>query len=493
MTTGDDLSTRWDDRVARWAWVGRPAAETLEERTRRRVWVHLLPLLFGLYVLAYVDRSNVSVAKFGMVKPPAAGGLGFDDAIIGFGSGIFFWGYWILEVPSTLSVERRGARWVFCRILVLWGIAASLMGFTGTPWLGALFGWLPQLPDSHGAPWSAAFRHWNQLSVNAESQFYFLRFMLGFFEGGFFPTVVMYLSTWFKADHRAKAMACFLAAMPLSNAFGAPLSQWISDHVAWGGLPGWRWIYILEGAAPVLAAAGVWFCLPDRPQTARWLDEDQHQWLLGELADEKRRKAERHQGAWKGRLAMVLLLTVVYFCQAVASYGIVFFLPSIIKAQMHVSETWSAWVAALWLIIAFAGMQYCGWRSDRRCERIGHAAVPLATVGVGLIVVGTMPHHPWVSIAAFVLLIGPAIYAHMPPFWSTPTMFLGSTAAASAIGFINMVGNLGGSVGPMIIGDAAKHKDFAAGLLRTAPFPLVGAAILLVLGYLQRRRLKDGG
>src|SRR5450631_1878730 len=129
---------RWDDAIARWLWIGRPAADSVGERTRRRVWVHLVPILFGLYILAYVDRSNVAVAKFGMNRLPAEQGLGFDESIIGFGSGIFFWAYWILEIPSTVSVHRRGARWVFFRILLLWGVCAALMGFMGMPLLASL-------------------------------------------------------------------------------------------------------------------------------------------------------------------------------------------------------------------------------------------------------------------------------------------------------------------------------------------------------------------
>ena len=208
----------------RWFWLGRPAANSVGERARRRVWVHLLPVLFCLYILAYVDRSNIAIAKFGMNRSLANDGLGFDESILGFGSGVFFWGYWILEIPSTLSVERRGARWVFLRILILWGLCAMLMGFMGMPLLENLFGWLPRLPEPPGWPaLSAITRHWNGLGTNAESQFYFLRFMLGFFEGGFFPTVVMYLSIWFNAEHRAKAMASFMAAMPLSNVFGTAL------------------------------------------------------------------------------------------------------------------------------------------------------------------------------------------------------------------------------------------------------------------------------
>lgn len=480
---------RWDDWLAGLFWFGRPAAADVGERARRRVWVHLVPILFALYILAYVDRTNISVAAFGMGRPPEEQGLSFGPEVIGRGSGMFFWLYWVLEIPSTISVHRRGARWVFCRILVLWGLCAILMGFLGMPLLASLFGWLPKLPEgSGGSWWGAVARHWNSLGSNAESQFYFLRLALGFFEGGFFPTVVMYLSIWFKAEHRAKAMASFMAAMPLAIALGAPASQWISDHVAWGGLAGWRWIFILEGIAPVLAGVGVLFCLPDRPQTADWMPSEERDWLHGELETEQRERAGREAGGWQRHLGLVGLLTVVYFSQNVFIYGILFFMPSIVKSIAGTSETLSTWLAALVFFMAFLGMQFNGWHSDRKHERFWHVALPMMIVGAGLLAVSYFYQSP--HLAAFVLIavVGFCLYAHLPAFWPIPTIFLGSIAAASAIGFINMVGNFGGFVGPMIIGDAAKNNDFATGLWRIAAFPFIGAATTLVVAYMRRAR-----
>jgi ACS family tartrate transporter-like MFS transporter len=476
-----------EEMLTRWFWLGRPAATSIGERTRRRVWVHLLPVLFCLYILAYIDRSNIAVAKFGMNRSPANGGLGFDESIVGFGSGIFFWGYWILEIPSTLSVEGRGARWVFLRILLLWGLCAALMGFMGMPLLEQLLGWLPHLPEPRG--WIGAIsRHWNGLGTNPESQFYFLRFMLGFFEGGFFPTVVMYLSIWFNTEHRAKAMASFMAAMPLSNALGTPLSQWISDHVRWGDLAGWRWIYILEGGAAMLAGVAVMFCLPDRPRSVSWLPPEEKDWLLGELEEEHRSRAAREQDSWRKHLSLVALLTVVYFCQNVVAYGMSTFMPSIVKTGFGGSEWQAAWISAFFFLIAFVGMQLNSWHSDRKQERIWHTAVPMFAVGLGLVLVSYRQQAPLVGACSLLLLVGGGLYTHLPAFWAIPTIFLGSTAAASAIGFINMVGNLGGSLGPMIVGDAAKNHDFATGLWRIAIVPFIGALTILLVGYLRRIR-----
>ncbi|HEX4415177.1 MAG TPA: MFS transporter [Lacipirellulaceae bacterium] len=484
----NDRGSWLEESLMRVIWLGWPA-NSVGERARRRVWVHLLPVLFLLYILAYIDRSNIAIAKFGMNRSLAEGGLGFDERIVGFGSGIFFWGYWVLEIPSTLSVERRGARWVFLRILILWGLCAVLMGFMGLPLLETLLGWLPKISELSGWPTiNAVTRHWNGLGTNAESQFYFLRFMLGFFEGGFFPTVVMYLSTWFNAQHRAKAMASFMAAMPLSNVFGTTISQWISDHIHWGGLPGWRWIFILEGVAPILAGICVLFCLPDRPKAVDWLPQEEKDWLLKELETEARNRSAQSHSAWHLHLGLVLLLTLVYFCQNVVAYGMSTFMPSIVKSQFGGTELEAAWVTAGFFLIAFIAMQFNGWHSDRRRERIWHVAVPLIMLGSGLAIVSYYPYAPRLGTIALFLLVGGSIYTVMPAFWPIPTIFLGSTFAASAIGFINMIGNLGGSVGPVIIGDAAKNNDFVTGLWRIAIFPFIGAATILLVGYAQRRR-----
>src|SRR5262245_23858856 len=268
-----------------------PAPPTLAEQTRRRVVVRLIPFLFFLYILAYVDRTNVAVAKLGMQKDPSQGGLGFGDEVIGFGAGIFFWGYWILEIPSTLSVLRWGARWVFFRILILWGVCCALIGTIGTPWANTAFGWLPSF---HPDP--------------AVNQFYVLRFMLGFFEGGFFPSVILYLSLWFPPRDRARAIAVFMAAIPASSLLGAPVSGLMLQMDAFG-VVGWRWIFILQGLAPILAAFATLFVLPDGPEQAAWLRPEERAWLLAELEAEKARRAAHAPAGWAAQAGAVVLLT----------------------------------------------------------------------------------------------------------------------------------------------------------------------------------------
>jgi ACS family tartrate transporter-like MFS transporter len=484
------------DKLIKFFW--RKPANTVAERTRRRVSLHLIPYLFFLYILAYLDRVNISVAQFGMQKAPSEGGVGFPLDVIGFGAGLFFWGYWILEVPSTISVVRWGARWVFIRILVLWGLCAALMGTIGTPFATSLFSWLPHLPEQGNfidavdgwIPFpllarSAEFI--NNLGDNPKYQFYFFRFMLGFFEGGFFPSVIVYLSLWFRTEDRAKAIASFMAAIPISSMLGVPLSGLLLD-VNWLGLHGWRWIFILEGVAPVIAGIATFFFLPDRPHKAKWLPPDERTWLESELEREHRGKQGHGHWAWVHHLGMVLLLTVVYFFLNLTSYGLSMFMPAIIKSQSKLSSEAASYVAALPYLVAFVVMLLNGRHSDRSGERIWHVAVPLAMLSVGIFAAALSDGIPVVPVIIMIIGVGAFMYAHLPAFWPIPTMFLGSTAAASAIGFINMIGNLGGSVGPTIVGEVSKGQDsFAPALLRLAPWPFGAALVILVVGYVRRK------
>jgi MFS family permease len=451
-----------------------PAPPTLAEQTRRRVIARLIPFLFFLYILAYVDRTNVSVAKLGMQKDPSQGGLGFGNEVIGYGAGVFFWGYWVLEIPSTLSVLRWGARWVFVRILVLWGACCILIGTIGTPWANAAFGWLPSF---HPDP--------------AVNQFYVLRFMLGFFEGGFFPSVILYLSLWFPPRDRARAIAVFMAAIPASSLLGAPVSGLMLQMDAFG-IVGWRWIFILQGLAPILAAFATLFILPDGPEQAAWLRPEERAWLLAALEEEKARRATHAPAGWAAHAGVVVLLTAFYFCSTVTGYGLSMFMPSIIKSQSGLSDTWAAVVAALPFLFGLLGMLLNGWHSDRRRERVLHVALPLLGLG-GSIALAAAFDGAWVwSLLIMVFLVGTFMYSHLPAFWPIPTIFLGGAAAASAIGFVNMVGNLGGSVGPILVGRAAQGQaSYAPALYRLAVFPVTAATIMLLMGYLRRGALRQ--
>ncbi len=468
----------------------RKPAGSIAERTRWRVTLHLVPYLFFLYILAYLDRVNVSVAQLGMEKGAEAGGLGFTRDVIGFGAGIFFWGYWILEIPSTVSIVRWGARWVFVRILILWGLCAALVGTVGTPFASQLFAWLPHLPEQSSIGVLSSVAHYvNGLHDVPAYQFYCFRFMLGFFEGGFFPSVIVYLSHWFRPEDRAKAIAGFMVAIPFSSMIGMPISGLLLDQ-HWFNIPGWRWIFILEGVAPIIAGFVTIFFLPDRPERARWLPPDERDWLIAELEREHHTKTAQGHGAWKKHVGLVLMLTAVYFGLNLTSYGLSMFMTAIIKSQVHTkSDQVASLLSSLPYVVALIAMLINGWHSDRTRERPWHVAIPLTLMSVGIFLAAALDGKGIWPALVMILVVGTFMYAHLPAFWPIPTMFLGATAAASAIGFINMVGNLGGSVGPMIVGEAANHQaSFAPALVKVAPWPFVSALIILAVGYIRKKR-----
>ena len=421
MSLSTESVDRFGDRWMRIVWR-KPAAD-IAERTRRRITVHLLPFLFFLYILAYLDRGNVSVAALKMKLPTESQGLGFTDEIIGFGSGLFFWGYWILEIPSTLSVARFGARWVFARILILWGIAAALCGLIGLPLMQHLFGWLPHGSADDAGVWGAISNYFAQLPTNPAYQFYFFRFLLGFFEGGFFPTVIVYLSYWFRGADRAKAIACFMVAIPFSSVIGTPLSGLLLN-ANWFGLAGWRWVFLLEGIAPVFAGIATLFCLPNRPANAIWLPDDERRWLTGQLEAEHRAKQGQSHWAWVHHAGMVLLLTLVYFGLNVSSYGLLFFLPSIIKSLTGAGDVAVTFIVGVYFLVAAAAMLFNGWHSDHTQERIWHVCVPLATQSISLVLASCLYNVPVAPVAILMVLIAATHYSHLPAFWPIPTIFL---------------------------------------------------------------------
>jgi MFS transporter, ACS family, tartrate transporter len=481
------------DRLMKLFW--RKPTEELGERTRRRVVVHLIPYLFFLYILAYIDRVNVAVAGLGMEKSLDKGGLGTTPTVLGFGAGIFFWGYWILEVPSTLSVLKWGARWVFVRILILWGLTCMFIGSIGTEWAADLFGWLESPAGDaifDGVGWLARdlfHVKCGDLDSFVVRQFYLLRFLLGFFEGGFFPSVILYLSLWFRAADRGKAIAVFMAAIPVSNLIGFPISGMMLN-ITWFDLPGWRWIFVLQGFVPVLAGIATLFFLPDRPEKATWLPPEERDWLVGELRREAEGRTVPGHWDWLGQSGIVLLLTGFYFCMNVTGYGLTTFMPRIIKSQSGLGDTGASILSALPYLMGLAALLFNAWHSDRTRERIAHAAVPLTCLSLSIFAAALFDGIWIVPLLLMILGVGTFMYAHHPAFWPLPSIFLGSTAAASAIGFINMLGNFGGFVGPATVGQASEGQtSFAPALFRLAPFPLIAVAIILFVGYLRRHTL----
>jgi sugar phosphate permease len=417
------------------------AVTNVAERARKRIARRLLPYLFVLYVIAYLDRVNLGYATLQM-----KGALGFTDEIYGFGAGIFFIGYFLLEIPGAILVERWSARAWLARIMISWGIVAMFMGFIHTP-----------------------------------HQFYTIRFLLGAAEAGFFPGVVVYLSHWFRYEDRAKAMAMFMAAQSLSNLAGSPISgQLLRIH--WLGIAGWRWLFILEGVPAVLFGIMTIFYLTDWPHQARWLPEEERQWIAGELEIEKRARqsTQSFRVLEALRQPQVILMASALVFIAATVYGFNFWMPTIIKKLSGHSDQFVTLVGALPYCVGFIGTVLVGWSSDRTGERRLHAAFCMMLASVGLLVAALVQNTPLLVISMFSLAAA-GMYGYLPAFWSLPSSFLTGTAAAASIGLINSVGNLGGFVGPYTVGVVTQRFGFFWGVLCLSASAMVATLLLLLL------------
>ncbi|HZT31573.1 MAG TPA: MFS transporter [Bryobacteraceae bacterium] len=408
-------------------------AVPLAERTRRKISRRLVPFVFLLYIVAYLDRANVAFAKLNMTAD-----LRFSEAVFGFGAGIFFIGYLVLEIPGALLVERWSARKWMARILITWGLCTVWIGFVRTP-----------------------------------GQFYLARFLLGLAEAGFFPGIIVYMTHWFVSQDRARAMAGFITAIPVSLALGAPISAALLK-ANWFGLAGWRWIFILQGLPAVLLGLITIFYLTDHPREAKWLEPEERAWIAGELEAEKRRKrAAGHISAWQAlRHRDVLLLAVALSCANIGSYAYAFWLPTTLRRASGFSIPVATAFASLPYVAGFLSVLWSGRDSDRTRERKLHAAIPLL-VAAACFTLSALPGQPFPLVLLWLCLTSAAGYMFPPPFWVLPTLVLGESAAAASIGLINAIGNLGGFVGPSVVG-----------YLLTSNYSYTTAMIFLACGYL---------
>jgi len=416
-----------------------PDLTSIADRTRRRVMRRLMPYLFTLFVIAYLDRVNVSYAALQMKSE-----LSFTDEILGFGAGIFFWGYFLLEIPGSILVEKWSARRWIARIMISWGFVAILTGF-----------------------------------VQTKNQFYLLRFLLGLGEAGFFPGVIVYLSHWFRNEDRAKVVAMFMAAQPVANIIGSPLSGLLLG-ISWFGWSGWRWLFIIEGLPAIILGVVTIFYLTDWPRQAQWLPADERAWLTEQMERERQKHpAHRHRilEAFSQREVIVLALT--YFFMVSSVYGFTFWLPSIIKKLSGSSNLRVSLLSAIPYCVGLIAILLVGWSSDRTRERRWHTALSMVAASVGLLLAVTLQGHLVLSIGMFCLAAA-GIYAYCPGFWSLPTSFLSGTAAAASIGLINSIGNLGGYAGPHVVGYLSTLTgSFFGGVLYLSLSALVAAGLVL--------------
>jgi ACS family tartrate transporter-like MFS transporter len=401
----------------------------------------IIPFVFILYVISYLDRANIGYAALQMNRE-----LALSSEAFGLISGIFFIGYFAFEVPSNIALNRFGARVWIARILLTWGVISFACGF-----------------------------------VQNATQLYALRFLLGVAEAGFFPGIIVYLTYWFRQKELATTVALFTAAIPVSYIIGAPLSTWIMDNVAWLGWSGWRWMLMLEAAPAVLGGIVCLLYLPDRPQDAGWLTPAEKRWLLSEQdKDRKTRPAAAHLGL-RQTLGnpRVLYLSFIYFVYQCGSLGTGYWMPQIIKSfSSRLTHTEIGLIAMIPYLFATIVMIAWSRRSDRRAERRRHAALPLGVAACAMLATGLVAA-PVPAIAMISLALA-GLYAFKSPFWALPTLFLSRESASVSIAVINSIGNLGGFVGPFFIGYVkdATHSATTGLMLLAA---LVCVAFLMTL------------
>jgi ACS family tartrate transporter-like MFS transporter len=427
------------------------------DSARKKAFFRLLPVLVVCYIVAYVDRNNVAIAKLTMVRDLPE----FNERVFGFGMGVFFWGYLLLEVPGTILVERWSARKWICRIMVTWGLIAAMTAFVKTP-----------------------------------LQFYGIRFLLGLAEAGFFPGVIVYMTHWFPKQDRARALATFLVSSPVAMMLSPIVSQTVlhfgTTEMVNGvevtyppllGLQGWQWIYIMWGIPAVLLGAMVPFILPDRPRQARWLTPEESAALEETLENERKQIApKQHMSLVQGLSnPAVLLLALAYFGTTACNYGVETFLPTILKDWYKLSPSQAALLTILPSIVVVIGQLAVGWSSDRMRERRWHAALPVL-VGVSAFLMAPWTQgHFILTMACFMMAAG-GMKSYMPAFWTLPSLFLTSSAAAGSIGLINSLGNLGGFFGPYALGYIKEAtQSFDIGLYILAFLGTMSATIILSL------------
>jgi len=426
--------------------------QEIESRTIAKVSRRLIPFLIICYFVAYLDRVNVGFAALTMKKD-----LGLTDTAFGLGAGIFFFTYFIFEVPSNLILAKVGARTWIARIMFTWGLISGAMAL------------IPAIVVATG--WS------NELA------FYIVRLLLGAAEAGFFPGIIFFLTLWFPSMYRARIVGLFMAAIPASSVLGAPVSTAILGLDGFYGLQGWQWLFIVEALPALVLSVVVFLYLTDGPAKAHWLDDGERTWLSGRLLAERQLRESRHDLTVRQVLTngQVWALAAVYFGVVATNYGTAFWLPQIIK-NFGLSNLQTGFVTAIPYAIGLVGMILWGRRSDRKMERKGHAAVALFLAAAGIGISSQLPDPTAKMIVMSIGIFG--VFAVLPVFWTLPTAFLSGSAAAAGIAVINAVGNLAGFAGPYAMGFLKDYTGvFTSGLLFIAALGLISMVIVLSLHH----------
>jgi ACS family tartrate transporter-like MFS transporter len=419
------------------------APTDIEKRTIRKLQTRIIPFVFVLFVIAVLDRNNIGFAALTMNRE-----LAITSQQFGLVAGIFFFGYFIFEIPSNLLLHRMGARVWIARILISWGIVAILTGF-----------------------------------VQTSLHLYILRFLLGVAEAGYFPGIMLYLTYWFRQRDLAHSVAWFLTANAVANIVGAPLSGVILDHVHWYGVSSWRWLLVLQGAPAILGGICTYFLLCSGPAEAPFLTTEEKAWITAELAREEQQKLAKRRITTVQALAhgRVWHLTAIYFTAMSSMWAMTFWMPQLIKAiSIRYSNTTVGALVMIPYLVALAAMTAVGRSSDCRFERRYHGAIALIIAAVSVVVLSTAPISSIFFSVPVWCLVASGIYSFWGPFWSLPSEFLTGFSAAAGIALINCIGNLGGFVGPYAMGAISRRTGSFHGGLVFAGISLFVSAILLI-------------
>ena len=382
------------------------------ERARRRIAYRLLPFVFLIYIVNYIDRVNVSYANLRMSTD-----LGFSDRVYGLGVGMFYLTYVLFEIPGAIIAERWSARKWIARIMISWGIVTALTGF-----------------------------------VHTAGQFYMARFLLGVAESSFFPAMIVYLTHWFRMQERGRAIACLYAAVPAGWLIGSPLAGWLLG-AHWRSLAGWRWLFILEGIPAILLGIITIFYLTDWPAQAQWLPESERNWLVTELRAELEAKKKKRNYTIMEVFGerRILILLLAYLLAMTGYLGNIYWIPTFVKRVSGFSNQTVTSLLMVPALIGVLGMLINGWHSDKKNERHWHTAVPLLAAS-SMFFFSSFSRHDVTLTIAFLLLGSGFLFAYFPTFWAIPTTMLSEAAAAASFGLINSIGQLGGFTGNYAIG-----------------------------------------
>ena len=421
---------------------------TLEQSTMRKVYLRLLPFAVLSYVLAYIDRINVSFAGLTM-----RGDLGMSAGTFGFAVGMFYWGYFIFEVPSNVILEKVGARIWIARIMITWGILAGLTAV-----------------------------------VTGSTSFAIVRFLLGVAEAGFFPGIILYFTYWFPSHHHARIVSGFLVGLPVAVAIGAPISTGLLGLDGLFGLRGWQVMYIAEAIPTVVIGVITFFVLTDRPEQAKFLTAEERNWLVTTIAAERRAtEAVRKFTLWQALYnPRVLLLALNYLGIVTASLGMLIFIPQMIKSLGDYSNMTVGWLTMIPYTCGAIAMVVWGRISDRMNERRWNLFIGCVFSTVGLVIAGMTMGTWWALAGMSIAAMG--FYGSKGPFFAMPPMFLSGAGLAAGIAWINSIGNLGGFFGPWYVGVMKDLTgNYAGGLYGLALLGLIAAIVCALFLHIPSR------